>query len=530
MAGKGAFFVLGVLALLVGACAPAATPPPALGATATAAPQVATPKPIPTATLAPAPTAVRFRTIRMMIVREPIPRPPIMGREWPKEAMDSAVMDTLMDLDKDGKPVPSLATKWEQRDPRTWRVYLRKGVQFQNGDSFSARDVVETVKWMIDEKKTSHAYPLVPFKDAILVDDYTVDLTFESPQPLFPIQQIYFAISPTSHAREKRDTVGRNPIGTGPYRFVRWDAGQVIELARFADYWGPKPQIDKVVITWREEPSVRLAALRVGEIDWAMTLTPEDAPKAPKSVRLTVPDRTTLLPLLDETVKKDAVLADKRLRLAIDYALDRAALVKLFGAIGATVGQGQLALPGEFGYNPNLKARPYDLQRAIALVREANAEGKTLTFISSSGKRPKDRETAEAIAYMIEQTGLKVKLSWSDPAQEREYYRVKPPDLMLVAPDFVLESQTRLRKTFYKGSTQVRFQDEQAWKLMDDAEAELDMDRRAQKVGEVYAYLYEQAYYYPLLVVQTAHGLAANLEWRPNVLGWPRVADMRFTD
>lgn len=434
-----------------------------------------------------------------------------------------------MNLNKDGKPVPSLATKWEQRDPTTWRVYLRKGVKFHNGDSFTARDVVETVRWMIDEKKISHAYPLVPFKDAISIDDYTVDLTFVSPQPLFPIQQINFAITPTSQARDKRDTAARHPIGTGPYKFVKWASGQSIELARFADYWGPKPQIDKVVITWREEPAVRLAALRVGEIDWAMTLTPEDAPKAPKSVWLTTPDRWVLSPLQDGTVQKNPILADKRLRLAIDHALDRGAIVKLFAG-QAMVLQGQLALPGEFGYNPTLKARPYDLQRAIALVREANAVGKTVSFMASSGKRPKDREMAEAMAYMIEQTGLKVNLQFFGGGGGREYYREQPFDLYMTGFDFVLESQARLRKSFYTGSNQVRFQDEQAWKLMDDAEAELDMDKRGQKVASAWAYLYDQAYYSPLVVPEIVHGLAANLEWVPNVMGWPSVADMRFTD
>lgn len=535
MARKRSLFVLGIIALLISACAPVASPTPTPQVTTatsapTATPRVAPPTATPTPTPTPAPKAARAvpRTIRMMISQEPEVQPKVLDREWTRAAMDSAVLESLMDLDKEGRPVPLLATKWEQRDPKTWRLYLRKGVKFHNGDIFSARDVVATAQWIIDEKKISHTYPLVPFEAAVLIDEYTVDLTFAKPQPLFLIQQIYVMISPTSVARDKREGAALSPIGTGPYRFVKWDRGLRLELARFEDYWGPKPQIDRAMITWRSEPSVRLAALRVGEVDWAMALVAEDAQKAPKTVSLVVPDRYVLNPLSDASVQKSPILADKRLRLAIDYALDRETMVKLFNG-QATILPGHLALSGEFGFNPSLKAR-YDRQKAIALVREANAVGKTLTFFSHAGKRPKDRELAEAIAYMIEQTGLKVKLEIVT-GSGREYYREQPSDLFLHAPDFVLESEGRLTKTFYRGSTQVRMQDEQAWKLMDDVFAELDLEKRAQKVASVWAYLHDEAHYFPLVVPVTTYGLAANLEWRvANAMALPSVANMKFTD
>ncbi len=483
-------------------------------------------------------SAAPARTLRMMIPSEPPAYASVARRELLKETIDSNVLEPLFRLDPTGKPVPALALSAESRDStKTWRVQVRKGVTFHNGDTLTARDVVETAKWMIEDAKatgTSGIYGYVPVTEAALVDDYTVDLKFANPQPLFLIQQIWLDIVPASVATDKakREQVIRAPIGTGPYRFVKWDAGKQIDLERFEDYWGTKPQIAKVEITWRKEAGVRLASLLAGEVDWVYDLPLEEASRAPQKVLLTIPDRYGLR--MDTAVQKNPILADKRIRLALDYSIDRQALLNLFSGQAVAL-RGQLALPGEFGYNPNITPRAYDLEKAKSLTTEANAVGKTIILACVSGKRPKDRELCEAASAMFGKTGLKVNLLILAPGEDTKYLQTQGPergvrvsDVFLNAPDFILESEGRFAKNFDKGAAQVAFEDQAAWDLYAAAKAETNLDSRARKLGDAWAYLYDQGYYLPLVVPSVVLGLAKSLERSPSVTGWPVVGELKF--
>ncbi len=471
-------------------------------------------------------------TLRMMASFEPMSKrlSPLDGSGsesiWP---IAYNVMEPLVDVGKKGEPVPKLATKWEHSaDLTKWRFYLRRGVKFHNGDNFTARDVVELAKWSFEEKQLSKLYLNVPIKDAVAVDDYTVDLIFEKPEPLLLISGRCFLIPPTAITRDNRTMAEIHPIGTGPYRFVGWQKGQYIKLAKFEGYWGPKPQIDDVLITFREESGVRLAALMAGEVDWVYGLSTEQATQAPKVAHM--PSAETVWIRFDESIQKNPILADKRLRLAIEYAIDRQALVAIYGGM-ATLSLGQCASPGDFGFNPNLKSRPYDLEKAKALVREAGALGKTVTFVGQTDRYPKSRLVAEAIAYMIEKSGLKVKLMVMPDVEVSKYKNRKLMADMVISPtDAVLEVETSFPGRFVEGGKHCATYDPESTRLYREAEADANIKVRGEKLGKAWAYVYEQAHYIPIFKLENIWGIARNLEWQLDIAGRPFVADMRFTD
>ncbi len=448
------------------------------------------------------------------------------------------VREPLVDVGKKGEPVPKLATRWEHsQDFTKWRFYLRRGVKFHNGDNFTARDVVELVKWAFEEKKVSTLYLFVPIQKAVAVDDYTVDLFFEKPEPLLLITLNVMKIAPTAITRDNRELYKTVLTGTGPYRFVEWKRGQYIKLAKFEDYWGPKPQIDDVEIIFRAEEGVRLAALMAGEVEWVRTLSPEQAKLAPKVAH--IPSVETVVLLIDEYIQKEqggvSVLADKRLRLAVDYAIDRQALVALYKGF-ATVSLGQLASPGDFGFNPGLKSRPSDLEKAKALVREAGAVGRTVTLVGASDRWAKGKEVAEAVAYMIEQTGLKVKLMLMPHNEAKKYKeatgnnRKLKADMMISPEDTPLETETRFSHMLVNGGKNSAINDLETARLYNEALAESDLAKREQKLAKAYAYVYEQAHCVPLFKPELIWGLAKNLEWNVDIVGRPFIADMRFTN
>ncbi len=485
--------------------------------------------------------------IRAVSAARPIKLRMMMSSEPKGNGLDGAntlayplmynVYEPLVDLGKKGESVPRLATKWEHSaDLTKWRFYLRKGVKFHNGADFTARDVVEYVKWNQEETLTQ-VHDRVPVKQAVAIDDYTIDLIFGNPQPLLLIQGRVFLIHPAAISRDSREMAITHPTGTGPYKFVEWKKGLYIKLAKFEDYWGPKPQIDEVEIVFREEEQVRLAALLAGEVDWIYGIGPEAAVRAPKVTRMPSPD--TIWLRFDESIQrewtgKDPLFADKRLRLAVEYAIDRKAIVDMYRGF-ATPSLGQFASPGDFGFNPNLKSRPYDLEKAKALVREAGAVGKTVTFVGFSDRWTKDREVAEAIAYMIEQTGLKVKLIVA-PKSEAETYRYsmgptrnKISDLFIASTDTALEVESRYPWLFVEGNKNYTITDQQPAKMYKEAISETDYAKRGEKLSKAWAYVYEQSHYIPLFKIDMMWGIAKNLEWKTDIAGRPFIADMKFT-
>ncbi len=481
--------------------------------------------------------------LRMMVPAEPseIQLSPIVGLSGAVQSEPIAVnvMEPLIDVGKQGEPVPKLATKWEHsKDLTKWRFYLRKGVKFHNGADFTARDVVELAKWSFEEKKLSQLYQRIPAKEAVAVDDYTVDLIFETPQPLLLINARTFLIPPTAISRDNRELYKMQVIGTGPYRFVEWKKGMYIKLSKFEGYWGPKPQIDEVEIIVREEEQVRLAALASREVDWVYGLNAESTTSAPKVARMPSPE--TVYFRLDEYIQKeltgkDPIFADKRLRLAVEYAINRQSLVSLYGGF-ATPSLGQFASPGDFGFNPNLRSRPYDLEKAKALVREAGAIGKTVTLVGYTDRLPKGRDVAEALGYMIEQTGLKVKLMLGPKTEMRKYEQVLGEnrkfmsDIVVGPTDAVLEVESRFPNLFVEGGSNCATSDLEPARLYKEVLAEVDIAKRGEKLARAWTYVYEQADYVPLYKLEWIWGIAKNLEWKVDIGGRAFFADMRFTD
>ncbi len=488
-----------------------------------------------------APVTPKPRTLRMVMPSEPSGVDPIglHGANILAQPLVCNVMEPLVDVGKKGEPVPRLATKWEHSPDLTkWRFYLRKGVKFHNGTDFTSRDVLEYARWLIQEGSKSLLYERTPVKDAVAVDDYTIDLIFEKPQPLLLIRGRSFLIPPVAISKANREMMKNQPIGTGPYRFVEWRRGLNIKLAKFDGYWGPKPQIDDVDIIFRGEEAVRAAALQAGEADWVYGLDIEAASSAPKVARR--PSSDTVWIMFDEYIQKEftgkePIFADKRLRLAVDYAIDRKAVVTLFGGF-VTPSLGQFASPGDFGFDPTLESRPYDLEKAKALVKEAGAVGKVVTMVAPAGRYTKDREVAEALAYMIEKTGLKVKLMVVPKAEVSKYKRTVGADrkymadIVFTPSDTLLEVETRYGQILVQGGPNSAVNDPKTASLYKEALTETDYTKRWEKIAKAWAYVHEEVHCVPVFKLELLWGLAKNLEWNVDIDGRPFFADMRFTD
>jgi peptide/nickel transport system substrate-binding protein len=324
----------------------------------------------------------------------------------------------------DSSIMPRLATAWKQIDATTWHFSLRKGVKFHDGSDFNADVVLFNIKRLYDKRLQSRTL-IKLFSNLKMegkaLDSYTLEIKTDKFEPLMPTLMGNLTICSTNTPSDK---LVRNPIGTGPYRFVKWDAGTQIMLDRFDGYWGAQPQVKRAVYVWRSEPAVRAAMVLIGEADLAGNIAPGDANR-PDMDHSYFNAETTHLRIGGAW---EPPLNDRRVRLALNYAVDRNAIrgsILSKDVVPAT----QLVPPTTFGYNPDLKVWPYDPPKAKQLLDEARKEGvpvdREILMVGRVGYFPGAEELMEALMTMYKAVGLNVKLRMYD-VNVYTPYRQKP--------------------------------------------------------------------------------------------------------
>lgn len=315
-----------------------------------------------------------------------------------------------------GALVGVLAESWEEVDETTWRFKLRQGATFHNGVPFNA----EIAKWNLETQSNPENNMLAMqnlggqqlFVE--IVDDYTIDVSTENPDPILP-RRLSFVMIGEPTALEA-DTEKRNMVGTGPYMLDEWVAGERIVLVANPDYWGGAPSVKKATFVWRTEPSVRAAMLQAGEADVAAWLAPQDALMA-RVVGVSIPETPFMY------IDPNPPLDDLRVRKAICMSMDRDALAdELFAGFAAPARE--LVTPDVLGYPADLPMWEYDPEGARALIEEARADGvpvdTEITIYGRKGIYPNATETMEALQLWLTDIGLNVKLQMLEVSAWRE--------------------------------------------------------------------------------------------------------------
>lgn len=282
---------------------------------------------------------------------------------------------------------PWLATSWDvSSDGLEWTFHLRQGVKFQDGTPFNADAVVFSYERQRDKEHPFHKYGKWEYwqwcfsevSKTEKVDDYTVKMTLSHPfAPFLSTMAMFtaFIVSPTN-CEKWGDQWFSHPVGTGPFSFVEWVKGDHITLEKYADYWGEKPKIDKLIFKVIDDPSQRLLALQKGEVDGIEFPNPDDLPTIEKDPNLQILSEPGLnvgylaMNMGTDTKGFQKPFGDVRVRQAVNYAINKQAIVDQLYKGTAVVAKNPIP-PTLWGYNDEIQDYEYNPTKAKELLKEA---------------------------------------------------------------------------------------------------------------------------------------------------------------
>jgi peptide/nickel transport system substrate-binding protein len=348
---------------------------------------------------------------------------PQFHNETPTNSLNYNIFDGLVNVDKDLRPYPDLAESWTLLNDVTWQFKLRRSVKFQNGNPFTADDVV----WSFNRCKTSAKSGFKGAVSAIKamekVDDYTVNVITNGPFPILLQKLNYFRVMDKEYSSALSDEeLGLKPVGTGPYKLVKWVRGQSIVLEANPDYFRGKPAIDRVELRPLTNDSTRVAAMLSKEVDVIARVPARDVNriKADKDLQFFMRPGLRLIYLqFDQAREKSPYVTgaaknpflDVRVRKAFYLGINEDAIVKHI-MDGFAKAAGQYYPKAVTGYDPSVTRPAYDPAKAKALLKEAGYEnGFTVVLDSPNDRYINDEKIVQAVASSLAKIGITVKVN-----------------------------------------------------------------------------------------------------------------------
>jgi len=317
--------------------------------------------------------------------------------------------DPLVARSSDGHYGPGLAESWEPSGEKSWRFRLRRGVTFHDGHEFTAEDVKFTIERIIDPQ-TAYGYAgrISQVAGVTVIDPYTVDILTKSVFPILPQALADLPMEPKHYYDSQGAEVARrHPIGTGPFVYGNWVAGDRYELTANKAYWGGAPQVDRLVIRQAPEAATRVASLISGEAHIAEEIPIDLLDEVNGSGTAAIKSISTTVGLVLTFDVRKPPFNDPKVRMALDMAVDKKLILSQILKGKGEVLDGQLLTAAGFGHNDDIHMRPYNPVKAKALLREAGFDFQTpITITTQSGKYVSDVDICNAVAGMLHDIGL----------------------------------------------------------------------------------------------------------------------------
>lgn len=462
---------------------------------------------------------------------DPTTLDPMNHQETPAANLAANIFDMLLERDQDLKIVPLLAESYRLVAPTIWEFKLRKGIKFHNGEPLDAGAVKFSLERLIDPKlKLRGATPFAPLSRVEVVDSHTARIHTKAPWPILDTLMTGLAILPPKYYQDKDMAhVARNPVGSGPFKFVRWVKDDFIELAANEGYWRGAPKMKTLIFRPIPDDAVRVAALQNGEIDIAVNIPPHLASiiaKHPKLFLSTAPSVRTIQ-LMYYTHEFDrqhklvgsypGPIADRRVRMAMNYAVDVDQLVQAV-LDGKGVRVATMLTENHFGFDPTLKPIKQDVAKAKQLLSQAGfPNGVDIVLNSPQGRYVRDKEVAEAVAGQLTKAGIRTQLKtheWGSYLNNMVYVHKAGPVWLIGWGTTTYDAETVYVPLFRSGKILSNYSNQDFDRMVDEAQTVMDSKKRLELYHRINRLWVEDAAAMPLYQQLDLYGVTKRMVWK----------------
>lgn len=440
------------------------------------------------------------------------------------------IWDTLVYRDpKTNEYKPQLATAWKWESPTALTMDLRQGVLFQNGDKFTADDVVFTFNYVVSsESKAVTRQNTDWIKDVEKLGDYKVRINLKKP---FPAALEYLAgplpIYPGSYFKKVGlEGFSKAPIGTGPYKATSVTPGQGVTLVKNAGYFKGSPQgqpkIGNIKFVVIPDPETRSAQLMTGAIDWIWRVPADQAESLKSTPKISVQSGETMrvgFLTIDATGSSSAnsPFKDLRVRQALNYAINRKGIADNL-VRGGSQPIYTACFRTQFGCDANAVIKyDYNPAKAKELLAAAGYPDGFETEIYAY----REREFAEAIIGDLHKVGIRARLRYMKyAALQTDYRSGKTPLTFQAWGSFSMNDASAFVGVFFKGGSDDITKDAQLRQWLETADTSTDPAARKSNYSKALGLISKQAFMVPMFSYSTyyAYNSALNFQGYPDEL------------
>lgn len=447
-------------------------------------------------------------------------------------AVIEALYDSLVIADETGRIVPHLATEWTVIDDKTLEFKLRADVTFHNGEPFNARAVKYSIERVLDDSLQSGLqsdFSVIQSAEIIATDRIRLHLTRPESSLLWRLSEL--AIVPPEYAQKAGPAgMAREPIGTGPFRFVSMTRDSRVVVEANTDYFDggkPGPGVEQIIFRIIPEAATRASELRAGTVHIAEQVPVDMAPLITKS-GATVEAVDTGRFLVAWFADGDGPLADRRVRQALNYAIDTEQIVDaLIG--GYAVPIGAPFTRGTYGFDETVPSYAYDVDRAKRLLAEAGyADGFTLTIDTTSNRSTE----AQLLSALLQNIGVDVAVR---PLEESifntNWTSGNTNELLLASWGGAGDPQRYLDMLVKSDGFLSRYDNAALDELLEKSAVTLDAEERLKLLSDIQHILHDDPAAIYLWSASDLYGVAPSVgNWRPRPTERLIVAGITLND
>ena len=508
-------------------------------------------------------TFASAETLRWARAGDSLTLDPHSQNEGPTHALAQQIYEPLISPDMEAKPIPALATEWmvSPDNPNVWVFKLREGVKFHGGEDFTAEDVVFSFNRAKMESSDMKEL-LVSIKEIRAVDDFTVEMETDGPNPILPNNLTNLFImdkgwaeangveAPAEFDNSEETYAVRNANGTGPFKLVSREPDTKTVLARNDDYWGMGTfpmEITSIEYTPIQNAATRVAALLSGEVDLIQDVPVQDLARVAGADGLKVenaPQNRTIFfgvnvgdaDLANDNVDGKNPFADVRVRKAMNMAVDRAAIQQVVMR-GQSAPTGVIIPPFVNGWTPELDAAPaVDVDGAKALMAEAGyGDGFEVTLHCPNDRYINDEAICQAMVGMMGQIGIKTNLVAQTKANHFPLISGKQTDFYMLGwgvPTFDSEYVFNFlvhSTTDDRGSWNgVRYSNADVDAMIKSLASETNLDARNETIAKIWQVVQDEQIYIPIHNQVLNWGMKSNIDFPVQPEDQPHFKFLKF--